>query len=188
MLECWWSWDTQGQLAQVRVVPPKTSMPAAALGPSLPQVDLVKEGKPYVMFGDGTLAACKPISEQDLAAFIADCVQQVGWGGSCCRGRVCRRTLLPTSPHPCPAHARWACPNILIHHHTCPQPATDAVQEDKKNQVLPIGGPGKALTAKDQADLLFGILGKKPYYFPVSVAGGAWGVVLGDVLRVASAA
>lgn len=82
------------------------------------QVDLVKEGKPYVMFGDGTLAACKPISEQDLAAFIADCVQQ----------------------------------------------------EDKKNQVLPIGGPGKALTAKDQADLLFGILGKKPYYFPVPVA------------------
>ncbi|PRW56400.1 divinyl chlorophyllide a 8-vinyl- chloroplastic [Chlorella sorokiniana] len=82
------------------------------------QVDLVKEGKPYVMFGDGTLAACKPISEQDLAAFIADCVQQ----------------------------------------------------EDKVNQVLPIGGPGKAMTAKDQADLLFGILGKKPYYFPVPVA------------------
>jgi len=35
----------------------------------------VKGGKPYVMFGDGTLAACKPISESDLAAFIADCVQ-----------------------------------------------------------------------------------------------------------------
>lgn len=33
--------------------------------------------------------------------------------------------------------------------------------------MLPIGGPGKALTAKDQADLLFGIVGKKPYYFPV---------------------
>jgi divinyl chlorophyllide a 8-vinyl-reductase len=41
----------------------------------------VKEGKPYVMFGDGTLAACKPISEQDLARFIADCIVQVGrWG------------------------------------------------------------------------------------------------------------
>ena len=39
------------------------------------QVELVKGGKPYVMFGDGTLAACKPISEADLAAFIADCVQ-----------------------------------------------------------------------------------------------------------------
>ena len=35
----------------------------------------MKGGKPYVMFGDGTLAACKPISESDLAAFIADCVQ-----------------------------------------------------------------------------------------------------------------
>ncbi len=40
------------------------------------QVELVKTGKPYVMFGDGTLAACKPISERDLASFIADCVQQ----------------------------------------------------------------------------------------------------------------
>lgn len=40
------------------------------------QVQLVKEGKPYVMFGDGTLAACKPISEADLAAFISDCVVQ----------------------------------------------------------------------------------------------------------------
>lgn len=38
------------------------------------QVTLVKEGKPYVMFGDGTLAACKPISESDLAKFIADAV------------------------------------------------------------------------------------------------------------------
>ena len=35
---------------------------------------LVREGKPYVMFGDGRLAACKPISEADLAAFMADCV------------------------------------------------------------------------------------------------------------------
>lgn len=35
----------------------------------------MKDGKPYVMFGDGTLAACKPISEADLAAYIADCVQ-----------------------------------------------------------------------------------------------------------------
>ena len=39
------------------------------------QVTLVKTGKPYVMFGDGTLASCKPISEADLARFMADCVQ-----------------------------------------------------------------------------------------------------------------
>lgn len=36
----------------------------------------MKTGKPYIMFGDGTLASCKPISEADLACFIADCVQQ----------------------------------------------------------------------------------------------------------------
>ena len=40
------------------------------------QVDLVKTGKPFVMFGDGRLASCKPISEADLAAFMADCVMQ----------------------------------------------------------------------------------------------------------------
>ena len=38
-------------------------------------MDLVKTGKPYVMFGDGQLASCKPISEADLASFMADCVQ-----------------------------------------------------------------------------------------------------------------
>ncbi|GFY85227.1 NAD(P)-binding Rossmann-fold superfamily protein [Actinidia rufa] len=37
-------------------------------------IELVKDGKPYVMFGDGKLCACKPISEPDLASFIADCV------------------------------------------------------------------------------------------------------------------
>eukprot|EP00271_Cylindrocystis_brebissonii_P002152 TRINITY_DN12531_c0_g1_i1.p1 TRINITY_DN12531_c0_g1~~TRINITY_DN12531_c0_g1_i1.p1 ORF type:complete len:456 (-),score=64.17 TRINITY_DN12531_c0_g1_i1:546-1913(-) len=38
------------------------------------QVEGVKAGGPYVMFGDGQLSACKPISEADLARFIADCV------------------------------------------------------------------------------------------------------------------
>ncbi len=38
------------------------------------------------------------------------------------------------------------------------------------NQVLPIGGPGKALSARDQANMLFGIAGKEPKYFPVPVA------------------
>ncbi|GAB4824216.1 hypothetical protein N2152v2_011262 [Parachlorella kessleri] len=82
------------------------------------QVDLVKTGKPYVMFGDGQLASCKPISEADLASFIADCVDK----------------------------------------------------EDKVNQVLPIGGPGKALSARDQANLLFDIVGREPKYFAVPVA------------------
>ncbi|CAI6006687.1 unnamed protein product [Closterium sp. NIES-64] len=47
------------------------------------QVESVKGGGPYVMFGDGQLCACKPISEADLAAFIADCVQ--------CEPRSCTR-------------------------------------------------------------------------------------------------
>ena len=41
----------------------------------MPQVKLVTGGQPYVMFGDGRLAACKPISEADLAAFMAECVR-----------------------------------------------------------------------------------------------------------------
>jgi hypothetical protein len=50
------------------------------------QVELVKQGKPYVMFGDGNLASCKPISEQDLARFMADCI--TGGGTDRCRVRV----------------------------------------------------------------------------------------------------
>ena len=52
-----------------RHLPPPAACPAA--------LQVVKQGAPYVMFGDGTLAACKPISERDLASFIADCVVQV---------------------------------------------------------------------------------------------------------------
>ena len=38
------------------------------------QVQAVKGDKPFVMFGDGELTACKPISEADLARFIAECL------------------------------------------------------------------------------------------------------------------
>lgn len=38
------------------------------------QVEAVKAGKRFVMFGDGELTACKPISEADLARFIAECL------------------------------------------------------------------------------------------------------------------
>ncbi|XP_044500827.1 divinyl chlorophyllide a 8-vinyl-reductase, chloroplastic-like [Mangifera indica] len=81
------------------------------------QVELVKSGKPYVMFGDGRLCACKPISEQDLASFIADCV----------------------------------------------------LSEDKINQILPIGGPGKALTPLEQGEILFRLLGKQPKFLKVPI-------------------
>jgi len=39
------------------------------------QVERVKRGKPFLIFGDGTLTACKPISDDDLAAFIASCLE-----------------------------------------------------------------------------------------------------------------
>ncbi|KAG9457591.1 hypothetical protein H6P81_002099 [Aristolochia fimbriata] len=81
------------------------------------QVELVKDGKPYVMFGDGRLCACKPISEPDLAAFIADCV----------------------------------------------------LDEDKINRILPIGGPGKALTPLEQGEMLFRLLGKEPNFLKVPI-------------------
>lgn len=38
------------------------------------QVERVRAGKPFLVFGDGTLTACKPIAETDLAAFIVDCL------------------------------------------------------------------------------------------------------------------
>ncbi|KAI4303205.1 hypothetical protein MLD38_038865 [Melastoma candidum] len=81
------------------------------------QVELVKDGKPYVMFGDGKLCACKPISEADLASFIADCV----------------------------------------------------LSADRINQVLPIGGPGKALTPLEQGEMLFRLLGKEPKFLKVPI-------------------
>lgn len=38
------------------------------------QVKNVRRGKPFVVFGDGELTACKPIAEQDLARYLADCL------------------------------------------------------------------------------------------------------------------
>jgi divinyl chlorophyllide a 8-vinyl-reductase len=76
------------------------------------QVESVKKGKPYVVFGKGELTACKPISERDLASFIAECLED---------------------------------------------PA-------KKNKILPIGGPGKAITAREQGELLFELLGMTPKF------------------------
>ncbi|XP_058083920.1 divinyl chlorophyllide a 8-vinyl-reductase, chloroplastic [Magnolia sinica] len=81
------------------------------------QVELVKDGKPYVMFGDGRLCTCKPISEEDLASFIADCV----------------------------------------------------LGEDKICKILPIGGPGKALTPLEQGEMLFRLLGKEPKFLKVPI-------------------
>lgn len=81
------------------------------------QVELVKDGKPYVMFGDGRLCACKPISEPDLAAFIADCL----------------------------------------------------LSEELVNRILPVGGPGEALTPLEQGEMLFRLAGKEPKFLRVPI-------------------
>lgn len=47
--------------------------PTAFFKSLLGQVKGVKGGAPFVMFGDGTEVRCKPISEEDLASFMADC-------------------------------------------------------------------------------------------------------------------
>lgn len=72
------------------------------------QVARVKAGKPFMVFGDGRLTACKPISEGDLARFIADCLED----------------------------------------------------PDLADQVLPIGGPGPALTPREQGAMLCELAGK----------------------------
>jgi divinyl chlorophyllide a 8-vinyl-reductase len=69
------------------------------------------------MFGDGKLCACKPISEADLASYIADSV----------------------------------------------------VKPELANQVLPIGGPGKALTLAEQGEMLFRIVGRDPKFVKVPI-------------------
>ena len=82
------------------------------------QVDRVKRGRPFLMFGDGTLTSCKPISDNDLAAFLADCL-------------------------------------------------TD---EQRRNRILPIGGPGEAITPRQQGEALFAMLGRTPKFRRVPVA------------------
>ena len=72
------------------------------------QLDRVRAGKPFLVFGDGLLTACKPISDRDLGVFIAGCVGD-------------------------PARA---------------------------NQILPIGGPGPAITPMDQLAALSRLLGR----------------------------
>ena len=76
------------------------------------QIERVRGGRPYLIFGDGTLTACKPISDDDLADYIADCLDDEG---------------------------RW-------------------------NTILPIGGPGEAITPRQQGEALFALLGRPPKF------------------------
>ncbi|MCU0904816.1 MAG: NAD(P)H-binding protein [Tabrizicola sp.] len=72
------------------------------------QVARVQENRPFLVFGDGRLTACKPISDADLGRFLA---------------------LTLTDP-------------------------------DKRNRILPIGGPGPAITPLDQAAMLERLFGR----------------------------
>ena len=38
------------------------------------QIPRIQRGKPFLVFGDGELTACKPISERDLADYIVACI------------------------------------------------------------------------------------------------------------------
>ncbi len=82
------------------------------------QVERVKNGKPFLVFGDGALTACKPISDDDLARYIAGCLDD----------------------------------------------------ESRHNRILPIGGPGEALTPKQQGEHLFALLHREPRFKRVPVA------------------
>ncbi len=82
------------------------------------QVERVKQGKPFLVFGDGRLTACAPISEADLARFLADCLDD----------------------------------------------------PRRHDAVLPVGGPGQAMTPLQQGALLFEACGRAPRYRHVPVA------------------
>jgi divinyl chlorophyllide a 8-vinyl-reductase len=76
------------------------------------QVQRVRQGRPFLVFGDGQLTACKPISDGDLADYIAGCLDDV----------------------------------------------------TRQRRILPIGGPGPALTPRQQGELLFAALGRPPRF------------------------
>lgn len=39
------------------------------------QLEVIQQGAPFVMFGDGEVTRCNPISEADLATYIIDCIK-----------------------------------------------------------------------------------------------------------------
>jgi divinyl chlorophyllide a 8-vinyl-reductase len=82
------------------------------------QLERVRQGKPYLVFGDGLLTACKPIGDDDLAEFLAGCLDE----------------------------------------------------PDRQNRILPIGGPGPALTPRQQGEMMFELLGRPPQFRRVPLA------------------
>lgn len=81
------------------------------------QVERVRSGKPYLLFSNGELTRCKPISDSDLARYIVGCID-------------------------------------------------DPARHDR---MLPIGGPGPAITPLEQGEELFRLTGCKPRYRRVPI-------------------
>ncbi len=82
------------------------------------QIERVRSGKPFLLFGDGALTSCKPISDGDLAEYLAGCLEH----------------------------------------------------QDRWNRILPIGGPGPAITPREQGEALFDLLGRPPKFRSVPPA------------------
>ncbi|MFZ4602036.1 MAG: NAD(P)H-binding protein [Caulobacterales bacterium] len=82
------------------------------------QIERVRAGKPFLVFGDGRLTACKPISDADLGRYLAACID-----------------------------------DPQLH-----------------NRILPIGGPGPAVTPREQGEHLFALLGRQPRFAQAPVA------------------
>ncbi|ANK12775.1 NAD(P)H-binding protein [Erythrobacter neustonensis] len=80
------------------------------------QAKRVKGGKPFLIFGDGHLTCCKPISDDDLARFIAAAIDNPAMRG----------------------------------------------------KTLPIGGPGPAISLKEQGELLFRAAGRPARFTSIS--------------------
>lgn len=80
------------------------------------QVKRVQAGKPFLIFGDGNLTRCKPISDNDLARFVTSAIGN----------------------------------------------------PDMAGKILPIGGPGPAISLREQGELLFALAGREPRFKSVS--------------------
>jgi divinyl chlorophyllide a 8-vinyl-reductase len=80
------------------------------------QVKRVQAGKPFLIFGDGNLTRCKPISDGDLARFITSAIDNA----------------------------------------------------EMQGKILPIGGPGPALSLRDAGEMLFQLAGRPARFKSVS--------------------
>jgi divinyl chlorophyllide a 8-vinyl-reductase len=81
------------------------------------QVERVRRGKPFLLFADGQLTACKPISDADLGQYLAECL----------------------------------------------------MRPERHRRILPIGGPGPAITPLQQGQHLFELMGQPPRFKRVPV-------------------